>query len=390
MQRKPRLNSIGESKLIWPPHIVPIQLKNFTPVGTAISSDSQLKKGSSTAPVANMWCAQTPIDRAAMASVAWTRAWYPKTGRRANTAITSVMIPKKDEDVHLRVAEPPEEVLPEDGHAAVGSVERGPSRCRSANSKAPAAVRTGNARSTSTLVTTMFQVKIGIRSRVISRVLMVNTVVRTFTPVRIPESPVRTMPAIHRSPPTPGDRTLSDSGVGEPPEVGRPLGGEEPADHHQTAAEVQPVGEEVQPGEGHVLRPDLERHEVVGQTEGERSGEEEHHHAAVHGEQLVERRRADHLAARLVELGSDEQRQDPAEQEEAESRDHVGQADGLVVGARQPADDPGPDLNRFPLPGRARLASSSSSPSRVGLERPDDRLIRLTGLGQPCVELLLG
>ena len=29
-------NSIGVSKVIWPRHMVPIQLKNFIPVGTAI------------------------------------------------------------------------------------------------------------------------------------------------------------------------------------------------------------------------------------------------------------------------------------------------------------------------------------------------------------------
>ena len=43
-----------------PCHIVPIQLKNFTPVGTAISSVIALKNGLSTAPVVNMWCAHTP------------------------------------------------------------------------------------------------------------------------------------------------------------------------------------------------------------------------------------------------------------------------------------------------------------------------------------------
>ena len=34
--------------------MVPIQLKNLMPVGTAISSDMAEKNGSSTAPVANM------------------------------------------------------------------------------------------------------------------------------------------------------------------------------------------------------------------------------------------------------------------------------------------------------------------------------------------------
>ncbi len=50
--------------------MVPTQLKNFTPVGTAISSVMNEKNGSSTCPVTNMWCAHTVIDRPAMAMVA--------------------------------------------------------------------------------------------------------------------------------------------------------------------------------------------------------------------------------------------------------------------------------------------------------------------------------
>ena len=45
-----------------PPHIVPIQLKNFTPVGTAMSIVITEKNGSSTCPVTYMWCAHT-LDR---------------------------------------------------------------------------------------------------------------------------------------------------------------------------------------------------------------------------------------------------------------------------------------------------------------------------------------
>ena len=52
---------------------MPIQLKNFMPVGTAIRNVMKRKNGSSTAPVANMWCAHTAIDSAAIASVAKTR-----------------------------------------------------------------------------------------------------------------------------------------------------------------------------------------------------------------------------------------------------------------------------------------------------------------------------
>ena len=68
--RKPIAHSIGVSKDKDPPHIVPIQLKNFTPVGTAISMVMTAKNGRSTWPVAYMWCAQTLTDRAAMEMVA--------------------------------------------------------------------------------------------------------------------------------------------------------------------------------------------------------------------------------------------------------------------------------------------------------------------------------
>ena len=71
--RKPIAHSIGVSNVSDPPHIVPIQLKNFTPVGTAISIVMIAKNGSSTWPVAYMWCAHTDTDRAPMPMVARTR-----------------------------------------------------------------------------------------------------------------------------------------------------------------------------------------------------------------------------------------------------------------------------------------------------------------------------
>jgi hypothetical protein len=68
----PRANSIGESSLTDPRNMVPIQLKNLIPVGTEMSRVSTVKKGSSTAPVVYMWCAQTPIDRPPIDRVAKT------------------------------------------------------------------------------------------------------------------------------------------------------------------------------------------------------------------------------------------------------------------------------------------------------------------------------
>ena len=60
--RKPNVHSMGVSKDTDPPHMVPIQLKNFTPVGTAMRNVMPEKKSRSTAPVTNMWCAHTAID----------------------------------------------------------------------------------------------------------------------------------------------------------------------------------------------------------------------------------------------------------------------------------------------------------------------------------------
>ncbi len=77
-----------------PFHIVPIQLTNFTPVGTAIRNETAEKNGLLTAPVVNIWCAHTPSDRPAIAKAAITIPTYPKTGFRENVATISVIMPK--------------------------------------------------------------------------------------------------------------------------------------------------------------------------------------------------------------------------------------------------------------------------------------------------------
>ena len=58
----------------WPRHIVAIQLNIFTPVGTAIRKVISVKNGRNTAPVVNMWCAQTEKPRTPMPTVANTIA----------------------------------------------------------------------------------------------------------------------------------------------------------------------------------------------------------------------------------------------------------------------------------------------------------------------------
>jgi hypothetical protein len=46
--RKPMAQSMGVSKVSDPRHIVPIQLKNFTPVGIAINIVMNAKNGNNT------------------------------------------------------------------------------------------------------------------------------------------------------------------------------------------------------------------------------------------------------------------------------------------------------------------------------------------------------
>ncbi len=76
-----------------------------------------------------------------------------------------------------------------------------------------AAESTGKVSRTSTLTISMFQVKIGIRNIVMPGARIDTMVVMKFTAERIPEAPTRATPAIHRSPPTPGERMPSDRGV---------------------------------------------------------------------------------------------------------------------------------------------------------------------------------
>jgi len=57
----------------------------------------------------------------------------------------------------------------------------------------------------------------------------------------------------------------------------------------------------------------------------------------VHREQLIVRLGADADAFRLRQLRADDQRLEPADQEEEERRPEVQEADALVVGSSQPA-----------------------------------------------------
>ena len=86
-------------------------------------------------------------------------------------------------------------------------------RWRSAANPNSAEVSSGNATSTITLVTRMFQVKIGNRNIVIPGARMHTTVVIMLTAPRMVPRPPTIRPMIHRSPPAPGEWIAFDSGV---------------------------------------------------------------------------------------------------------------------------------------------------------------------------------
>ena len=76
-----------------------------------------------------------------------------------------------------------------------------------------AAARTGKARSTKIEVTSVFQVKIGIRHIVIPGTRMVMMVVMKFTAPKMVPNPLKPRPNTHMLPPSPGEKVWLESGV---------------------------------------------------------------------------------------------------------------------------------------------------------------------------------
>ena len=62
-------------------------------------------------------------------------------------------------------------------------------------------------------VTSVFQVKIGMRHIVIPGARMVMMVVMKFTPPRIVPKPLSARPNTHKSPPIPGEKVVFESGA---------------------------------------------------------------------------------------------------------------------------------------------------------------------------------
>ena len=96
MVTRPMANSIGVAKVNLPPYMVAVQLRIFTPVGTAMNMVATEKATTDMGPMpeANMWCAHTPKPMKPMAIPEPTMNGYPKMGLREKTGMTSETMPK--------------------------------------------------------------------------------------------------------------------------------------------------------------------------------------------------------------------------------------------------------------------------------------------------------
>ncbi len=189
------------------------------------------------------------------------------------------------------------------------------------------------------------------------------------------DRPVKTMPRPQKSMFRPGEYVPADERrVPEPPAVGHGAD-EDAAEHEQPAEQEHPVAEGVHPGERHVAGADLQRDQVVPEPGQHRRVEQEDHHHAVHGEQLVVELRTEHLAVGGGQLRPHQQGHQAGGEKEEEAGVDVAHADALVVDGRQePGDARGvlPQLEELLLldrRGRAFGDGQLLQPLEVGDDR---------------------
>ena len=122
----------------------------------------------------------------------------------------------------------------------------------------------------------------------------------------------------------------------EPAGIGPEADGEAGIEHN-AGAEIDPVGQRVQPRQRHVARAQQQRPEIIAEARQHRPGIKKDHGHAMHGEKLVILLRRQQMQVRPGQLQAEDQRLDPARDQEGEGGDDVANADFLVIDRRQPA-----------------------------------------------------
>ena len=124
-----RANSMGVANCSWPRHIVAIQLKNLMP-GRHRDEERRgaEERQADTAPVVNMWCAQTGIESAAIAEQREDHRAVAedRLAREDRHDLGHDAERRQDQDVDLGMAEEPEQVLPQDGSPPLPALKKLP------------------------------------------------------------------------------------------------------------------------------------------------------------------------------------------------------------------------------------------------------------------------
>src|SRR5207302_1778196 len=106
----------------------------------------------------------------------------------------------------------------------------------------------------------------------------------------------------------------------------------------ETAEEVEPVTNRIQPWEGDVARAHHQRNEIESHPQHHRNREEEHHRRSVHREDLVVEVRVQDSVLGNRQLQTNQHGLDATEKKEDESGDDVAAADRLVIHAHDSSE----------------------------------------------------
>jgi hypothetical protein len=143
---------------------------------------------------------------------------------------------------------------------------------------------------------------------------------------------------------------------------------------HQPAEEIQVVAERVEPRERDVSGADHQRHQVDAHRLHHRHGEQEHHHRAVRGEDLVVEVRAEEVIVGNRQLDAHQRGENARRDEEAERGGDIPLADRPVIDHAEPADQTARNI-----PGSFEFTSQVRF--RAVVERPFKAFDRLCAFG---------
>ena len=133
----------------------------------------------------------------------------------------------------------------------------------------------------------MVQAKIGILSSDMPGARVRSTPTMISMAPAIAEISMKPMPSSQKSAPMPGEILRAGQRRIHEPAAGRREIEEQRAEEDQAADEIGPEGEGAEPRERQVARAEHLRQQQDAHRLDRRHGEQEHHHRAVHGEDLV-------------------------------------------------------------------------------------------------------